>query len=152
MRKTPKWKVMMQLWLFSKKFKDSDLGMHKGWDISHSRSLSFDAKEQYISLSSQGEWRNKTCVEIYKTKLDLIMGDRDAMRGFSDYEKAMNIRVSKLESNNESHRETQQDAKASFLHWFWTFCGYFGGLYQSCGHWGVKFEMPHFFYVQCGKC
>lgn len=55
--------------------------------------------------------RHKSDAEMYKSKLDNMMGEIKAMRrGFSEYEKAINFRMSELEGNIESQRETQRDA------------------------------------------
>ncbi|XP_035542074.1 uncharacterized protein LOC109007460 [Juglans regia] len=73
-------------------------------------SPSMKKNKAYMRLAEENE-RNKGEAEMYKARLDQMMADIVAMRrNFSEYEKEMNFRVSELEQNTESHRETQQDA------------------------------------------
>lgn len=73
-------------------------------------SPSMKKSKAFVRLAEENE-RNKTCAEMYKSKLDSLMSDMAGLRReFSECEKGINLRMSELEGNTESHRETQQDA------------------------------------------
>ncbi|KAG6672093.1 hypothetical protein I3842_16G040300 [Carya illinoinensis] len=64
----------------------------------------------YIRLSEKNA-RNKTEAEMYKAKLDSMMGDIAELRkNFSEHEKLlMSYRNTDLPDGSEAHRETQRD-------------------------------------------
>ncbi|KAF5450523.1 hypothetical protein F2P56_030862 [Juglans regia] len=65
----------------------------------------------FIRLSEEND-RNKSDAEMYKSKLDKMMGDIEALKkNFSKHEKfLLNYRMTEIEGGTESHRETHQDA------------------------------------------
>ncbi|KAG2726288.1 hypothetical protein I3760_01G105500 [Carya illinoinensis] len=65
----------------------------------------------FIRLAEENQ-RHKSEAEMYKSKLDQMMGDIAALRqNFSEHEKLlMSYRQSELERGSESHRETHEDA------------------------------------------
>ncbi|KAF5457559.1 hypothetical protein F2P56_021652 [Juglans regia] len=65
----------------------------------------------FIRLSEEND-RNKSDAEMYKSKLDKMMGDIEALKkNFSEHEKfLLNYRMTEIEGGTESHRETHQDA------------------------------------------
>ncbi|KAG2664953.1 hypothetical protein I3760_16G106700 [Carya illinoinensis] len=64
----------------------------------------------YIRLSEENAW-NKTEAEMYKAKLDSMLGDIVELRkNFSEHEKLlMSYRNTDLPDGSEAHRETQRD-------------------------------------------
>ncbi|KAF5451781.1 hypothetical protein F2P56_026855 [Juglans regia] len=68
-------------------------------------SPSMKKNKAFMRLAEENE-QNKSDAEMYKSKIEQ-MADIVAMkRNFYEYEKVMNYRVSKLEGNTESRRET----------------------------------------------
>ncbi|KAG2717998.1 hypothetical protein I3760_03G200600 [Carya illinoinensis] len=65
----------------------------------------------FIRLAEENQC-HKSKAEMYKSKLDQMMGDIAALRqNFSEHEKLlMSYRQSELERGSESHRETHEDA------------------------------------------
>ncbi|KAF5472520.1 hypothetical protein F2P56_009232 [Juglans regia] len=65
----------------------------------------------FIRLSEENQ-RNKSDAEMYKSKLEKMMGDIEALqKNFSEHDKLLQYYwMSELEGGGESHRETHQDA------------------------------------------
>ncbi|KAF5477589.1 hypothetical protein F2P56_004211 [Juglans regia] len=80
-----------------------------GYSVTPEPSLSLRNNRDYQRISKENE-KNKINADLYKSQLEALKTDLLEFRNqFQDFEKQMNTRLTELQSQRESHKETPVD-------------------------------------------